>query len=175
MKLLISSFFLRTSILLFGFVFAFNAHAQQDWFVRIIAKDDNQNLVDRGTVLGEISTSLDSIDSHDLLELEPFGAPYLTVVFKKNQADGELVEYNSDFRSLSVSNVRVPKEWQFAVKSDDSNRDVTLTWEGDAPLDQMMMIDTVTGAEIFPVIAGKVRDYTFNMGGEVERNFIWIY
>jgi len=162
------------TLLCLSSVNAVSSEPNEDWHIRIIAQSKPENLVDRGTVIGELTTSTNQLDKHDLPELEPFSDPYLTVVLKKT-VDNELVEFNSDFRTPDLKINRDQKQWRFTVKTDDPTRDVTLSWEGNGRLDRMVLVDMETEAEIFPVIAGRVRDYTFNMSGKLERDFIWKY
>ena len=150
-----------------------NAATQPDdsWFIRIIAESPSEGLLDRDNVLGQTSVSRAQFDQNDLPELEPFGTPYLSVVFKHDNWGDKPGDYNSDFKNLADQNTT----WRFTVKSDDPNRNVTLKWEGEKYLDKMIMVDAMTGQEFYPVIGGRIQKYRFNMDGYTERDFIWKY
>ncbi len=172
---------IKLSRLLFGFsllVLILPLSANQTtggWFVRLIAESPNEGLIDASNVLGELSDSDEHYDSHDLLELEPFDDPYLSVVFKQSDWGVNSGEYNSDFRRLRSASSASEKTWRFSVKSDDPHRQVMLKWESEARLDKMILIDLETGQEIYPVIGGIVQTYEFNMNGKTEREFVWKY
>lgn len=154
------------------------AHADKlsngEWYVRLIAEAPQDRLEDRGNVLGMLNASADLFDRHDLRELPPFAAPYLTIVFLQNAWGNQSGEYASDYRKL-----RGPEydtEWPFIVKSDVPRR-VTLRWEntdGAGLLENMHLVDMESGEVIKTLIDNQPNNYTFTMTGKTHQ-FKWIY
>ena len=118
-------------------------------------------------------------DTHDLKELNPFSSPYLSVVFHQPDWGSEAGSYSSDYRGMDESDA----VWAFEVRSDDVNREVTLSWDGSDrnKLLQSILIDEQTGEEIRIAEMGisgsgfiiAPLNYVFNMGGESVRHFRW--
>ena len=138
------------------------AKKSKEWWVRIVASSGD--LVDPGNALGQLDDSVDGWDSHDLRELEPFGAPYLTVVFPHSDW-GEIAgnTFTTDFHGIEGSD-----SWSFEVRSDDDARQVSLSFEGSEKiLNRSRLIDEATGEKIKVDGGG---DYTFVMNG-VSRSF----
>ncbi len=97
------------------------------WYVRLTATSGG--LVDDGNVFGQLADSRDGWDAHDLVELAPFGAPYLTVVFPHGDKWGERAgDYSTDFQALGRGPHR--GSWPFEVWGSDGVSQVTLTWQG---------------------------------------------
>ena len=145
-----------------------------EWFVRIIAEVPTLQLKDQGNVLGMLRSSVDGYDSHDLKELPPFGAPYLTIVFAHSDWSENAGNYASDFHKKR--NWRLGDEWEFVVKSDEP-RQVTLSWQGYDGLKRlyrMRLMDMETGEIVSAVKSKKLLTYTFNMVDSTHR-FKWIY
>lgn len=145
--------------------------AANDWYVRLVAENTVERLVDRGSVLGQAADASAEFDIHDLPELAPFSEPFLTVVFRKDEWGDKSGDYNSDIRSLEDTD----SVWTFLVKSDDPAREVVLSWESNHRLDRMRLIDLSTGATVYPILAGRPMTYRFNMDGQNEREFLWKY
>jgi FG-GAP repeat len=165
-----------------------------EWYIRLIAESFNEGLIDRGNVLGQLETSADGHDSHDLTELDPFGEPYLTIVFPHSDWGDEAGDYTSDYHP---SMGRIDDEWIFEVRTEDPNREIRLAWEplrvlasedpdpgeqrqwtlsdqsGEPLMDTMWLQDLATGELIKAADGGVIADYTFNMDGETVRAFRW--
>jgi len=164
------------------------------WYTRLIAGSVEEGLVDRGNVLGQLPESSDGYDDHDLIELDPFADPHLTIVFPHPDWGEEAGDYTSDYHPTAAG---LDDEWVFEVRTDDPNRDVRLAWEHVQPLvcvepepgescqwvesdtgseqltNVMWMQDLATGELIKASTDGELTDYVFNMNGENVRVFRW--
>ncbi len=148
------------------------AGAESDeWYVRLIVTSDQEQLADRGNVLGQLNASQNGHDPHDLKELDPFSTPYLTLVFPQPGWDERAGHYSTNFHHPSDAE---SDRWAFMVKSDDPDREILLTWEGDHAMDRMWLLDKVTGEVIRMAENGARHIYTFNMNGSMERSFEWM-
>jgi len=169
---------------------------QVEWYLRLIVAVPEEGLLDKGNVLGQLNDSIDGPDSHDLIELAPFTAPYLTLIFP-HPSWPEQGNYGSDFHD---TNYDASDQWVFQVLSDDSSRDVILYWNpvmiverNEAPqpgekgwshspqldnetslINRMWLEDTDTGDIIRAVEVGEFQQYQFNMEGSTTRNFRWV-
>jgi len=138
-----------------------------EWYVRLTATAGD--LKDSSNVLGQLRDSRRGYDLHDLKELSPFATPYLTIVFPHPEWDKNAGDYGSDFRGTH----KRKNKWIFEVRSDDPNRDVTLSWSGQAAdMSGMLLVDTVTGTKVDARDAGQ--QYAFNMDGQTVRKFKWV-
>ena len=130
-----------------------------EWYVSLTATAGD--LKDSGNVLGQLRDSRRGYDLHDLKELSPFATPYLTIVFPHPDWGDHAGDYGSDFRGTH----KRKNKWIFEVRSDDPNRDVALSWSGQAAdMSGMLLVDTVTGTKVDARDAGQ--QYTFNMDGQ---------
>jgi len=139
-----------------------------EWYVRLIATSDT--LRDQGNVLGQLKDSKRGYDIHDLKELSPFATPYLTIVFPHPNWGENAGDYASDFHNIR----RRWDRWVFEVRSDDPNREVTLSWNGQANMKRMKLIDVATRTRVKAIKKGKIQTYTFNMNGQTTRTFKWV-
>ena len=137
-----------------------------EWYVRLTAKADDLN--DSGNVLGQLTDSRHGYDLHDLEELSPFATPYLTIVFPHPDWGDHAGDYASDFHGTH----KRKNKWVFEIRSDDPNRQVTLSWSSQADMSGMSLVDTVTGTKVAAL--GADQQYTFNMGGQTVRSFKWV-
>ena len=136
-----------------------------NWFVRLIA--ESGSLKDSHNVLGQLSDSVVEYDSHDLPELSPFSAPYLSIVFPRPDWGERSGDYTSDFHSQQT---KIKDEWYFEVLSSDPEATVTLTWEGEESLlEKALLVDAEPGKR-FLIKRGE--SYTFTMEG-VRKGFWW--
>ena len=136
-----------------------------NWFVRLIA--ESGSLKDSHNVLGQLSDSVVEYDSHDLPELSPFSAPYLSIVFPRPDWGERSGDYTSDFHSQQT---KIKDEWYFEVLSSDPEATVTLTWEGEESLlEKALLVDAEPGKR-FLIKRGE--SYTFAMEG-VRKGFWW--
>ena len=135
------------------------------WFIRLTAS--NGLLEDSANVLGLLAGSKRSYDARDLIELDPFGSDYLTVVFSKPNWGKLSGNYASDYRSLSSTR----ENWRFEVRASRPGQRVTLTWEGPAEqLADSKLYDRTTGRRV------RLQDgsYVFTMKG-TSQTFLWKY
>jgi hypothetical protein len=163
-----------------------------NWYIRLVAEDVNRGLKSASAQLGELEES-DAVSKHTLKSLSPFGGSYLDVVFK-DPAGVKEGEYKTNFH---VYNESSEDRWQFMVKTDDANADISLTWRGlyvltpyidqqdrqrykeyrsvtNPLIRQMKLVDSSNGNEIAAAVNGKVQTYSFNMDGQTERTFEWV-
>lgn len=97
----------------------------QQWYLRLsVVAPDEDSISDRGNVIGQLDDSEDGYDSHDLIELNPFASPYLTLVFPHEDWP-EPGNYGSDYHATAYEE---PDQWVFHVLSDDNYRTITLYW-----------------------------------------------
>ncbi len=136
-----------------------------EWYVRLIAAAPAEGLKDRGHVLGQLRSSEQRYDAHDLEALAPSHTPYLTIVFPHWNWGAKAGDYASDYHPVKPG----ADTWDFEVRTDNPRRQIELSWQatGDAPLN-MSLRDTKTGA-VIPVQAGR---YVFTMGA-LARSFTW--
>jgi len=165
--------------------------AKQEWYLRLIAEEPLQRLKDKGNVLGHLNDSNNSKDSHDLLELAPFGSRYLTIVFPHPEWGENAGNYTSDYHHPDAYNA---DEWLFEVRTSAVNSDITLRWEGlyvlsnewkqkkpkkreqlvvDSMVERMWLEDVDTGERINAVVDNTLQTYTFNMNGKSVKSFRW--
>ncbi len=163
-----------------------------NWYVRIIVEDSSRGLRTEASQLGELNVS-DAVTEHTLKSLAPFGSNFVDVVFI-DPLGVDKGEYKTNFH---VYQDGVEDRWEFTIKTDDSNADMTLSWRGlyiltpyiDAEdrqrykeyrsltnplLKQMKLIDSLTLVEVPVINDGKVYTYTFNMDGKETRTFEWV-
>ena len=162
------------------------------WYIRLVAEDMNRGLKSASAQLGELEES-DTVSKHTLKSLSPFGGTYVDVVFK-DPTGVDAGEYKTNFHIYNESS---EERWQFTVKTDDANADISLTWRGlyvlapyvdeenrqrykeyrslsNPLIKQMKLVDSSNGNEIAAVISDKVQVYSFNMDGQTERTFEWV-
>lgn len=140
----------------------------RDWSVRLIA--ESGTLRDAGNILGQLADSADGFDRHDLVEPEPFGSRYLSIVFPHPDWGEHAGDYTSDYREP-----RPPfgDDWRFDVLGSGFGRAVTLRWEGHGtPLRGFWLIDEETGERVRVEPGGS---YTFLMSDPGRRSFRWVH
>lgn len=169
----------------------------QQWYLRLtVVSPDDSSLRDKGNVLGQLDDSESGKDSHDLIELNPFASPYLTLVFPHEEWL-DPGNYSSDYHATDADNA---DEWVFDILSDDAYRNITLYWDpvklvermddavsgkkgsnksskmdsADDLIERMWLEDTLTGERIYAIDSGQLQSYTFNMEGENTRSFRWV-
>ena len=115
------------------------------WGVRLIA--EGGGLRDAGNLFGQLADSTDDRDLHDLKELAPFAAPYLTVVFPQPDWGSQAGDYATDFHALRPRLTR--DAWVFEVRASPEVAQVTLTWDGPRRiLRRLRLIDRITGERV---------------------------
>lgn len=147
------------------------AASQKGWYVRLIATDSENDLIDSGNVLGQLTDSSYQYDSHDLEELAPMGETFLTVVFPHAEWLDYPGDYTSDYHPfMGAGDGRRVDQWDFEVRTNDPTRTVTLSWEGlPKVFRRSRLIDVETGEMIN---VNKVKQYTFTMS-DTSRQFTW--
>lgn len=136
-----------------------------EWYVRLIATAPG-NLQDKGNVLGQLENASLDYDVNDLEELEPFAAPFLTIVFPHPEWGIWTSDFTSDYHPVSGDQ---PDEWVFEVRSDVA-RQVTLSWQGkQAPLRRMQLVDLADGTVTSALEDGALQSYTLNMKGTTHQ------
>jgi hypothetical protein len=144
---------------------------RKEWYVRLIISADRSGLEDPGNVLGQLEDASTGADRYDVRELAPpFPGRYLNIVFHHPEWERDIVDYTSDYHPLEHEE---GDQWGFEVRSDDPDRDLTLSWEGQqANLKKMVLVDLATGE----VISARTKNqYRFNMDGANVRVFEWQY
>lgn len=169
---------------------------EQEWYVRLIAVAEDENLRDKNNVLGQLQDSVDHYDRHDLPELLPFAAPYLSLSFPHFDWGDKAGTFTSDYHFVRTGD---PDQWVFEIKSDDPYRDIDLYWDGVFLLEgvwtqnngkknwtqnkqmdagklygQMVLEDIDLGIQIKAADDAAANHYAFNMDGRTVRTFRWI-
>jgi len=141
-----------------------------DWYVRLIVESPAEHLHKRSNLLGQLAQSSLDYDRHDLVELAPPMAPYLTAVFTHPDRE-QAEEFSTDFHALNRDD-----EWVFVVRTDDPQREVTLRWESTHPkhLARSYLVDLDADVAIDAGNGKPQQSYTFSMNGETERAFLWV-
>jgi Metallo-peptidase family M12B Reprolysin-like len=140
-------------------------HARGDeWSIRLTVESGGQT--DNGNLLGQLADAVNGIDHHDLQELAPQDASWLSLTFWNRAWKNEDVwGYTSDFRAPSH---RAKGNWKFKVRGSEDKQEATLRWTGDEDvIRRARLIDKVTGEKI------RLRDaesYTFPLT-DGERRF----
>lgn len=143
-----------------------------EWYVRLIVNAEASGLQDRGNVLGQLKDSLIGHDLHDLRELEGGFGSYLSLVFYHPEWNLEGDAYGSDYHPVARNK---HDEWTFEVRSDDTGRDIVLSWEGqNTDMQGMVLVDLETSEVVPAVVDGVAGEHRFNMNGETVRAFQWV-
>jgi hypothetical protein len=139
-----------------------------EFYVRLTVTDAERGAKDANNVFGWLRDARRGYDRHDLMEMPPFGADYLTIVFPHPDWGEQAGDYASDFHRLPRDR-RNGDAWRFAVRSGDPMRWLTLTWDGPAAiLRRSVLIDETTGTRI-PARDGR---YEFGLIEQTHR-FRW--
>ena len=140
--------------------------AATPWFIRLIAESEGKQ--DPGNVLGQMETSTNWQDRHDLEETYPFDTHYLSILFTNPKFEQADWGFTSDFRKLSKT---AKGRWPFVVKASPDVESVTLRWQGDTALfDKAYLLDVKKHRRIKASPDGS---YTFDVMGE-ETPFVFI-
>jgi hypothetical protein len=136
-----------------------------EWYVRLVAAAPAEGLKDGSHVLGQLRSSQQGYDAHDLQTMVPSHTPYLAIVFPHRNWGAKAGDYASDYHPVQAGADR----WDFEVRTDNPRRKIELSWQatGNAPRN-MSLRDTKTAA-VIPVQAGR---YVFTMGAQA-RSFTW--
>jgi hypothetical protein len=119
-------------------------------------------------VLGQMATSTNGQDRHDLKEKYPFDSRYLSILFTNSEFESSDWGFTSDFRKLGKT---AKGKWPFVVKASPDVKNVTLRWEGDTALfEKAYLLDVQKDRRIKASPDGS---YTFEVTAE-ESPFVFI-
>ena len=163
-----------------------------NWYIRIIAEDQNRSLKTNLSQLGELEET-NAVQDHTLVSGGRWSNPYLDVIFI--DPDGMPTgDYKTNYHVYSEG---INDSWSFNVETNDANAEIRLSWSGlyiltptvDAQnrtqyteyrsstnplIAKMKLIDSTTGTEIPAILNNEVQVYIFNMNGQVTRSFEWV-
>ena len=146
----------------------------REWYVRLLVDEPATGYRDHTSVLGQLLTAQDGYDPQDLVELPPFGTPYLTLVFPHAAWGAQAGDYASDFRAAVTPQrpLALPAtDWAFQIRSDRPGTQVILRWAGDpATLKRSQLLDPTAGTTIDPAAAADGYPVTLTTG---TRAFTW--
>ncbi len=143
-----------------------NPDLGQGWAVRLTATAPG--MADDGNLFGQLPDSADGWDRHDLIELDPFGDHYLTVVFPHGDWGQRAGDYATDFHALGAGPHR--DRWTFEVWASAGVKRVMLTWDGpEQVLQRSVLVNERTGERLRPTPYGT---YVFDLEGGLHR-FTW--
>lgn len=133
----------------------------REWYVSLRVDEPATGYKDHNSVIGQLLTAQNGYDPRDLVELAPFGKPFMTLVFPHPEWGPKAGDYASDFRSAQKLNARgrsVPglpaADWTFQIRADRPDTPVILRWEGPpAVLNRSQLIDPTVRKPI------KLKDY----------------
>jgi len=170
--------------------------AEGEWYVRLILTSETGGLEDSYNTFGQFADALPQFDSYDLPELgQTWAGTYLSVIFYRPDWETLLEseegvwdlgweDFNTDYHPVSLVSpiggcdlipaTETGDQWAFEVRSDDTGRALTLTWEGSdaANLDRMVLVDLQENVTVPAIIDGVPQEYAFVMNGAV-RAFAW--
>ena len=167
-----------------------------EWYVstKVSVSDPVNSTSIGGTnpaVFGKLSESSDGYDKHDI---PPYGSVVgaeAAVVFIHTNWKERSGEYHTNYHDTKGSQ---KDSWEMTVFSSVDNAEVTLKWDGlyelskekgrtlydekkildSSTLENLKLVDTVTGEETPAVTNGKLNTYSFTMGAdESSRIFVW--
>ena len=120
------------------------------------------DLEDPYNLVGQLRDAVDGPDDHDLPELAPFGAPWLSIVFPRPGWPGDLDLLTGDLQEAGACREAI---WPVEVRSDDPTRTVSLSWQdvvGAAGiLPRLTLVDDRTGERI-PLTPGGSHEFEMN-------------
>ena len=133
----------------------------REWYVRLRVDEPATGYKDHNSVIGQLLTAQNGYDPRDLVELAPFGKPFMTQVFPHPEWGPKAGDYASDFRSAQKLNARgrpmpgLPAaNWTLQIRADRPDTPVILRWEGPpAVLNRSQLIDPTVRKPI------KLKDY----------------
>lgn len=165
---------------------------QKEWYVstKVSVYDPGTNKIYNGTnpaIFGRLSASVDDADKHDIPTYGSVVGRKAAVVFIHNDWGERSGEYHSNYHDT----IGEKESWEMTVFSSVPNAEVTLEWDGiyeltqkesgyaknkvldSATLEDLHLVDTETGEVINAVDDRKLNTYTFNIGADGSRTFIW--
>ncbi len=166
--------------------------AKKGWYVstRVSVYDSENDITYEGTNPAVFGVITDGLDGSDKYDVPTFGSvvtrPAAVAFVQENWAERS-GEYHSDYRGPKGKKVN----WEMTVFSSVANAEVTLKWDGiylltekdggfkdkktldSRTLKNLRLVDTKTGEKVSAIDDGILNTYTFNMGEESSRTFIW--
>lgn len=162
----------------------------KDWYIRLVATDQNRGLETRSALFGELDKA-DATVEQKLDRSIPFTSTYIDIAFIDPQGLEE-GEYKSHF----LSHTDNEQMWRFTVLCDDTQAQVTLTWRGlfkltpytdesgqlrytesinrtNPILKKMQLIDETTGRTVAVINSARPQTISFNMDGSNSKTFRW--
>lgn len=149
----------------------------REWRVRLKLDQPATGFTDHYNQLGQRLDAKSDYDPADLIEMPPFAAPWLTLVFPHPEWGARAGDYATDFRSAQRLNPRgkpvagLPAAtWNFEIRADQPGGEVVLTWEGPAAiLARSRLRDRDTGKIIAPSGRGAAQGYRLKLTTKVRR------
>ena len=138
-------------------------------------------------VLGRLDQAVDGFGKYDVPTFVSVVTRKAAVVFVKDDWDERSGEYHGDFHDTKGQK----DSWEMTVFSSVPDAEVTLEWDGlyaltanengfdnekildSRTLEDLHLVDTVTGEVTDAIYDGQLNTYTFDMGEEGSRTFIW--
>ena len=111
-----------------------------EWFVRLVVKDNTANLEDKSALLGQLRldntkikkqsknlktlSEFELLKQHSLKSMPPFSGKYLYAIFidPKGLSKGN---YKTNFHLNAIED-----NWRFTIKSSDPKAEIELSWDG---------------------------------------------
>jgi len=158
----------------------------KSWYIRVLAIDKTDDIKTSDSKFGELEDI--NASRYNLEVYNTFNQSQLSVLFQDN---------NKEFKALFHPYTEETQEWNFVLKSNNSNADIVLKWQGVYVLDAFMdsygrkrykeyrytqnpiiynlkLIDKKTGVELPAIQDGRIYEYSFNMNGDNIREFMWV-
>jgi hypothetical protein len=148
------------------------------WSVRLTISEPATGFRDDTSLLGQWPGAQNGYDAGDLIELQPFASPYLTLVFPHPEWAPRAWAFASDLRSPQKLNargrpvaVRPAANWDVEIRADAARGgEVVLTWEGPAEiLARSRLRDRDTGKTIQPSAARYTNGYRLRLTSSTRR------
>lgn len=158
----------------------------KNWYIKIIAIDQNNNIITSDTKFGELED--ENVSQYNLKIYEQFNQANLSIL---------LIDNNQKFKTIFYPHSDTSKKWNFILENHDTSADIVLKWQGVYVLDKFVdtydrvrykeyrytknpivdylkLVDKKSGVEIPAIQNGRICEYRFNMDGEHRREFEWI-
>jgi hypothetical protein len=142
----------------------------KDWSIRLKVNNPVTGWQDNGNLLGQLNDAQVGYDNHDVPEMTPFAAPFMTLVFPHPDWLTNAADYCGDFHSPS----KKVDSWTFEIRANPVGSKVFLNWAGDvALLKRSRLIDAATGKVIKPSDKRWAKNgYPITLKKDVQR-YVW--
>jgi hypothetical protein len=148
-----------------------------EWTLRLSVDEPATGFKDHNNLLGQLLSAADGYDAHDLIELPPYAAPYLTLVFPRPEWGAHAGDYASDFRASGEGGRRAQSArhaWDFEIRADRPGSAVVVHWDGPSEiLRRSVLIDRASGARLAPSHPRYADGYSVTLGEDGTRAFTW--